>query len=108
MDDQITIALVLKTGGVYDYKYVNNIVDAIKENVSVPHKIVCLCDDAEGISDKVDEIIPFKHNWPKWWGKIELFRPGLFGDEQVFYFDLDTIIVNNLHHILRYHGEFVP
>jgi hypothetical protein len=104
--DQITIALVLKTGGVYDYRYVNNIADAIKENINVPHKIVCLCDDPTGISSNVDEIIPFTHGWPKWWGKIELFKPGLFGDEQVFYFDLDTIIVNNLHNILHYRGEF--
>lgn len=103
----IVFALVLKTGGpIYNHKYVNNIVNGIKSNVTLPHRIVCLTDNASGLSKDIDEIIPFENNWPKWWGKIELFRPDLFKDEQVFYFDLDTFIVNNIDGIIRYDGEF--
>lgn len=102
----IVIALVLKTGGIYNYKYVNNLVNAIKNNVTLPHKIVCLTDNKDKLTNKIDEIVEFKHNWPKWWGKIELFRNDLFKNEQVFYFDLDTLVVDNIDDILLYNGEF--
>ena len=103
----VTFAIVLKTGGeYYDYKYVNNIVEGIISNTNVPHRIVCLTDDKRGLSPDIDEVIRFKHNWPKWWGKIELFRPELFKDEQVFFLDLDTFIVGCLDDILSYRGEF--
>jgi len=63
----ITIVLVLRTGGgVYDYKYVNNIVAAIKANLKVPHNIVCLTDDRHKLSHDIDEIVRFRHDWPKW------------------------------------------
>jgi hypothetical protein len=103
--NMVTIALVLKTGGEYDYKYVNNIVKGIKKNTTVPHRIVCLTDNSDGFSSDIDATIQFEHNWPKWWGKIELFRPGLFSG-QVLFMDLDTFIVGNIDSILNYSGEF--
>jgi len=103
----ITIVLVLRTGGdVYDYKYVNNLVTAIKLNLQAPHKIVLLTDDKRQITQEVDEMIRFHHDWPRWWGKIELFKTGLFGEEQIFFFDLDTFIVGSLNEIVKYRGEF--
>ena len=104
----VTFALVLKTGGgVYDYKYVNNIIDGIRTNCSLPHKIVVLTDDKRGITTENVELLRFKHDWPKWWGKIELFRPDLFDeDEQVIFLDLDTFIVGNLDEVASYRGEF--
>jgi len=103
----ISMALVLKTGGeVYNYKYVNNLVDGIKENLTIDHEIVCLTDDPKGLSKSIDRVVKFRHNYPKWWGKIELFRPDIFEDRQVFYFDLDTFIVGNLDEIVFYDGEF--
>lgn len=103
----VTMALVLKTGGgVYDYKYVNNLVDGIKENLTIDHRIVCLTDNPKGFTKSIDEVIKFKNEFPKWWGKIELFRPHLFEDQQVFYFDLDTFIVGSLDQIVFYDGEF--
>lgn len=103
----IAIALVLKSGGlVYDHKYVNNLVDGIKSNLSIPHRIVCLTDNPSGLSSDIDDVVKFKHDWPKWWGKVELFRPDLFKDEQVFYFDLDTFVVDSLDELVFYDGEF--
>jgi len=93
------IFLVLRTGGEYDYKYVNNIAEAIKKNTSIDTNIVCLTNDPSGISNKyVDEIVLFNHDWPKWWGKVELFRPDLHEDNDTpkFFFDLDTFVVDNI------------
>jgi hypothetical protein len=104
----VTIALVLKNGGgVYNYKYVNNIAEAIKENITIDHRLVCLTDNSVNFSKTaIDKVIPFKHNYPKWWGKVELFQPDLFEGQQVFYFDLDTFVIKNIDDILMYDGEF--
>lgn len=103
----LTVALVLKTGGEYNHNHVNNLVRAIKNNLTIDHRIVCLTDNPTNFDTRyIDKIIPFKHNWPKWWGKIEMFRPDLFGDEQVLYFDLDTFIVNNIDEIGNFSGDF--
>jgi len=47
-------------------------------------------DSIEGVNT-----IPLIHNWPGWWSKIELFR---FDD--VFYIDLDTVILNDIRYML--------
>lgn len=48
---------------------------------------------------------PLLHDWPGWWAKIELFRPGLF-DGPVLYLDLDTLVVGDLSAIASYCGPF--
>jgi len=49
-----------------------------------------------------------KHNWPGWWSKLELFRPGLFNDDdRVIYMDLDTVLVGNVDWLFDFKGPFV-
>lgn len=88
----ITIACVLRSGGPYDRRYVQFLRDGVKEHLSEPHRFVCLT-DVEGVWGIERE--PLIHDWPGWWSKIELFRPGLFGGP-VLYLDLDNIIVGDL------------
>ena len=104
----VTIYLVLRTGGEYDHRHVNNIVDGIKQNTTIPHRIICLTNDKRQLTTELDDIIRFNHDWPKWWGKIELFRPDLCSENsgQSFFFDLDTFIVDNIDDLLSYTGEF--
>lgn len=103
----LSIALVLKSGGIYDYNYVNNLVAGIKRHTTIPHEIVCLTDNPSNLDvSKIDRIIPLRHNYPKWWSKIELFRSDIFGKNRVFYIDLDTIIVDNIDDILQIDSEF--
>jgi hypothetical protein len=102
----LTIATVLKLGGPYDVSYVNHIANSINEHVSIPYEFVCLTDETSGFSPNVHKIIGFEHNWPKWWGKIELFKPGKFFTDRVFYLDLDTIILNNIDDMVSYDGNF--
>lgn len=103
----LIVALLLKTGGDYTYEHVNNLARSLKENLTVDHKIYCFTDNSDGFNlQYIDKIVPFKHNYPKWWGKIELFRPDIFSDEQVLYFDLDTFIVNNIDDIANFRGDF--
>lgn len=59
----------------------------MQEHLFLHDRFVCLTDeDLPGV-----ECIHFERSWPGWWSKLELFRSGLFED-QVAYFDLDTIL----------------
>lgn len=83
---------------------VYNIVRQIRNHTNCECEIVCLTNKPTAIMrEVVDRIIPFKHNFPKWWGKIELFNPTNFeiGDNITF-FDLDTFIVNDITDIIDY------
>lgn len=105
--EKLNIALVLRTGGdTYNYKYVNALAKNIRNNTTIDLTISVLTDDDTGIdSNLVDESIKLKHAYPGWWSKIELFRPDIF-DGQVFYLDLDTVIVRNIDHILSFRPYF--
>jgi hypothetical protein len=59
-------------------------------------RFVCLTDQAsrfDGV-DGIDAVQAQHPDWIGWWGKLELFRPGIFGDdERVVFFDLDTAVL---------------
>jgi hypothetical protein len=104
------IASVLKLGGIYDETYVNKLASTIKRHVTKKYKFVCLTDskDIDLIDKKlVDHIIPLEFNFKGWWSKMELFRPELFSESQVLYFDLDTLIVKNIDEVTSYGGDFL-
>ena len=103
---KLTVAMVLKYGGVYDYKYVNALANALRRNSTIDFEIAVLTDNSVGFNANINKVIPFRHNWPKWWGKIELFRPDLFEDQRVFFLDLDTVIVKNIDKLLNINVEF--
>lgn len=86
----LTVATVLKSGGVFTPVWVDRINRQIKRHIR-PDRIVCLTD----MDVKSCEAIPLKHNWPGWFSKIELFRPDLFDGPCVF-FDLDSLILDDL------------
>lgn len=105
-NSEVMITCVLRTGGVYDHNYVNALANAVKRNVDVPHKFVCLTNDSTGFNSNVDDIIPLKHDFKKWWCKIELFRPDIFTDKQIFFLDLDTVIIDNINQIVSKPFDF--
>lgn len=98
-----TIACVLRSGGAYSVEYVRRLHNTVKRNVSLPYRFVCLSDVS--IPADVCESIELKHSWPKWWSKIELFREGLMKSERIIYFDLDTIILDNIDDLLLIDAE---
>jgi len=59
---------------------------------------VCLTDVKEIPGVRTEPLI---HDWPGWWSKIELFR---FDD--VFYLDLDTVILNDIRYMLELNDGF--
>lgn len=50
--------------------------------------------------------IPLEYEWPGWWSKVELFRPGVFPrGELVCYMDLDTLVTGDLTRFASYDGD---
>src|SRR6478609_2567748 len=87
----LTVACVLKSGGIYDATWVERLRAGVKRHLPLEHRFVCLSD-----VDVPCERIPLEYNWPGWWSKLEAFRlPG-----PVIYFDLDTAIVGDLSEIV--------
>lgn len=99
-----TIACVLRSGGPdYSVEWVYALKRGLNRYVD-EFNFVCLT-DAEGIPPMWRR--PLRYEWPGWWSKLELFRPGLFDEgERVFFFDLDTLIVGPIDDVLGYEGEF--
>mgnify|MGYP001611454496 CR=1 FL=1 len=82
----LTVMCVLRSGGIYTPEWVRKLRDAVERNIVGRHKFVCLS-DVEVPCERIDLAV----DWPSWWGKIAMFRPGVI-DGPTLYFDLDTVI----------------
>jgi len=89
----LTVACVLKSGGIYDATWVERLRNGVARHLPVRHKFVCLSD----LPVPCDRI-RLLHDWPGWWAKIELLQ----FEGPVLYFDLDTAIVGDLSDLARY------
>lgn len=90
---ELTVACVLKSGGVFDEEYVTNLKNMVKRNTSIEHNFVVLSD----YDDMPVKNIRLINNLPDWWSKLELFR--LNGP--VLYFDLDTVILDDITDLVK-------
>ncbi len=83
----LTVACVLKSGGIYDASWVARLKAGVARHLPIEHRFVCLSD-----VEVPCERIPLKHGWPGWWSKIE----ALTLEGPAVLFDLDTLIVGDL------------
>jgi hypothetical protein len=88
----INIACVLRAGGKfgYDSSWVKKLENSVRRNLTIDHKFICLSD-----VEVPCQRIPLDPQGIGWWAKIQLFKPKLF-DGPVLYFDLDTVLCNNI------------
>jgi hypothetical protein len=94
LDSKPLVTCVLRAGGDFNARYVINLKNMIDRNLTGPYRFVCLTDlpVIAGI-----ETVGLETDFPGWWAKLELFRPGLFdGHDRAVYFDLDTLILGNI------------
>jgi len=85
------IVTVCRSGGEYTARHVQWIHDQLPKC----YDAVCFSDiEIPGVNT-----IPFKYNWPGWWSKIEIFNPEAI-DDDIFYLDLDTVIVGDITKLL--------
>lgn len=91
-DSVLTVACVLRSGGVYGPVYANRLKSMVERHLHMPYKFVCLTDVPSKRFGTGIEVVPLKTKRRGWWAKVELFRlPG-----PVLYFDLDTLILNDI------------
>ena len=99
----ISISCVYRTGGWCTPRELACVISGMRRY----HKrdewnLIVLTDDTEleehlPVLKEINfRIVPFKHDWPGWWSKIELFRPDLAYYRPSLYIDLDTSIVGHL------------
>ena len=93
-------------------EYVKRLFDGISAHMPtdgklIHHKFWCITDEPGNLPDDVEALVP-DEGAAGWWNKIALFRPGIFPKgERVLFFDLDTIIMDDLSDIAAYAGRFV-
>jgi len=78
-------------GDKYPDYYVTRLQRTVRENLTVQHRFVCVTDR------KIPCVttMPPPVDWPGWWGKIGLFKPGISGLTNL-YLDLDVVITGPL------------
>lgn len=98
----------LKAGPMYGPEYVNILFDMVTRNLPAgyPGRFWCITDDATGLDPGI-RVIDLPADLERWWGKLYMFRRGLFPDgARCAFFDLDTVVVGALSEILSYRGQF--
>jgi len=111
----LTVALVLRSGGDFTVEHVARLVEGVARHWPQGHELqfTILTDMSGPVLDAMMyadfdagfRVVDLSHDWPGWWSKIEMFRPGLF-DGPVLYLDLDTVIVGDLSDVASYRGAF--
>jgi len=95
--------MCLKWGDKYGPEYVNRLYGMISRNTTRSFKFWCFTDDRTGIrSEVVISPLPRASEFAGWWNKIWLFSPEMpiAAGSQIFYIDLDTLVVDNIDDIL--------
>lgn len=109
MNDLPTVLCVLKSGGDFRSGHVHALYRQTRAFWPAESlRFVVLTDEQVGRGLRVeygprDEVFfrPLARDWQGWWSKLELFAPEHDDLGDVLYFDLDTMIVNDLTDVVR-------
>ena len=87
-------------GDKYPDYYAQRLQRTVRENLTEPHRFVCISDhDIEGV-----DTIPPINDLPGWWGKVNLFSFDVC-DGHNLYFDLDVVITGSLDDLVSGYGN---
>ncbi len=95
-------------GTKYNNEYVNRLFRGIQRNTSKEFLFTCFTSlTARWLESDIRwRGLPLQRN--DWFAKIGLYNKELYKPEdQIFYFDLDTVITGNLDEIFEYSGDFI-
>lgn len=96
--------ICLKWGERYSAEWVNRLYTMVERNCKSDFQFYCCTEDPNGIRSEVN-IIPLqihKYNIDKWWWKLWFFSEEFPLKEKCLYFDLDTVIQNDISEIVNY------
>lgn len=95
--------ICLKWGNKYGPEYVNRLYAMVRRHTTKDFRFWCLTEAAQSIRPEVSVVpLKFANDLDSWWNKIWLFSPDIPipTGEQIFYIDLDTVIVSNIDDLL--------
>lgn len=104
--------LCMKWGTRYGPEYVNKLASMVRRNLDLPHRFVCLTDDATGVDHKVEcrPIPPIdlgKTPLLSPWKKIASFSPELNDlPGQILFLDVDLVITSRIDAFFTHPGAF--
>ena len=101
-EPKLKIVTLLKSGPGWLPEYVYRLQRALERNLTVPYEFVCLTDIPLEVNTLPLLPVPDidNTNIPKFWYKVQLFRPELDLSHGCLFFDLDTIIKSNIDHYI--------
>ena len=82
-------------------RYVRTLQYMIKKHLP-EHNFYCITDTKKDDIKCIDAHSELKG----WWQKIYMFKPELFDEERLIFFDLDTFIIKNIEGLANYKGDF--
>lgn len=88
----ITVACVW-TGNKYGVEYVERLRNMVARHLPLDHRFVCITDRPNEVPHGV---LPIYTELPGWWAKMEVFNPDSRMGNHTVFFDLDTVIVDDL------------
>jgi hypothetical protein len=91
-------------GDKFSLDYVYNLKSMVERNTTVEHEFVCFTDrdDIPGVKTK-----KLVNGLKGWWNKLQIFDRRHNLNERVVFFDLDTVIVNNIDWLMEWNGLFM-
>jgi len=102
----LTVACVLKSGGIYTPEYVHRLYHMVQGNISYDFEFACLTDYApENFQNQV-KVIPFEVDFAWKWCKINLWNPENPFQDRILFLDLDNIILQSLDPIVEFDADF--
>lgn len=109
MKKQTINIITLKWGSKYGSHYVNKLFSGIKRNTNHLIKLHCFTDNSSGLNKEIiSHTLPY-NKLDTWWNKLYFFSNDMpfKKGEKLFYIDLDTLVVNNIDHILEYDPDTI-
>lgn len=90
----LTVACVLRNGGIYTPEWVEKLERQCRKNISEPFRFVCLTDMEHAEVEGIDWI-DLPETWGGWWSKLCLFHPDVGLTGRTLYLDLDVLVVGD-------------
>ena len=94
----------VKYGTKYNASHVNRLYEMVRRNTSLPFLFYCLTDNGSELHpDIIVRDLDLDLNLESFWYKFCIFDSSLYIDDvPTLYFDLDTIIQNNIDHLFNH------
>ncbi len=87
-------------GDKYDDYCVQRLQKSVRENLTIPHRFICITDrKLRGVAT-----MPPPVDWPGWWGKLALFKPGIASITNLW-LDLDVVVTGSLDDLVEHYSQ---